>query len=109
MVKIFCTSSRSSSTCDDIYVHVLLLHAAGLFTILNHKAILSIFLVFAVVFAYLGWQTFVRRAEHFKDITSKVVVYLFVSVVNAILLAFVETVAEVIDNFWWCWQHPAKL
>lgn len=92
---------RRNGVKNDIYVHVLLLHAAGLFTILNHKAIICIFLVFAVVFAYLAWQTFVRRSEHGKDITSitsKVVVYLFVSVVNAIVVALLIFYRTQLEN-----------
>ena len=69
-------------------VHILLLHAAGLLTILNHKTTLSIFIVFALIFAYLAWQTFNRRAEQAKDFTSTFVVYLVVALVNAVVVVF---------------------
>jgi len=89
---------RRNGVKNDVYVHVLLLHTAGLFTILNHKAILCIFLVFAVVFLYLAWHTFVRRGEQAKYDTSKVVVYLFVSVVNAIVVALLIFYSTQLQN-----------
>jgi len=73
---------------NDTNVHILLLHTAGLLSILNHKATLSIFIVFAIIFAYMAWQTFLRRAEQAKDFTSKIIVYMLVAVVNAVVVVF---------------------
>jgi len=87
---------------NDTNVHVLLLHTAGLLSILNDKATLSIFVIFAIIFAYLAWQTFVRRAEQAKDFTSKLIVYLVVAVVNAVVVVFLMlyyTLTEQSGNF----------
>jgi len=79
---------RRALVKNDTNVHVLLLHTAGLLSILNHKATLGIFIVFAIIFAYLAWQTFLRRAEQAKDFTSKIIVYMLVAVVNAVVVVF---------------------
>jgi len=93
---------RRALVKNDTNVHVFLLHTAGLLSILNHKAILSIFIVFAIIFAYLAWQTFVRRAEQAKDFTSKIIVYLVVAAVNAVVVVFLMlyyTLTEQSGNF----------
>jgi hypothetical protein len=69
-----------------MYVHILLLHAAGLLTILHTKAMLCVFIVFVLVFAHLGWQNTGRRADTIKDYKGKAVLYYFAAVVNAITL-----------------------
>jgi len=100
-VVLMLVHQKRVSVKNDTNVHILLLHISGLFTILNHKATLSIFVVFAIIFAYLAWQTFVRRAEHAKDFTSKLVVYLVVAVVNAVVVVFLmlySTLSEASGN-----------
>ena len=69
----------------DMYVHILLLHAAGLLTILHQKALPSVFVVFVLVFAHLGWQ--VRRADSSKDSKGKTMaLYFLIAAVNAVTL-----------------------
>ena len=87
-VVLMLVYQRRVAVKNDTNVQILLLHAAGLFTILNHKITLSIFVVFALIFAYLAWQTFVRRAEQPKDFTTKLVLYLVVALVNAVVVVF---------------------
>jgi hypothetical protein len=70
----------------DMYVHILLLHATGLLTILHSKALLSIFVVFVVVFAQLGWQNTGRRADIVKDFKGKSLFYFFIAAVNAVTI-----------------------
>jgi hypothetical protein len=80
--------AQQKRTCVkiDMYVHILLLHAAGLLTILHSNAMLGVFIVFVLVFAHLGWQNTGKRADIIKDYKGKAVLYYFAAVVNAITL-----------------------
>ena len=75
-------------TCvkNDMYVHILLLHATGLLTILHQKALLSIFVVYVVVFAQLAWQSTGRRADDGKDFKGKSLFYFFIAAVNVVTI-----------------------
>ena len=78
---------------NDIYVQILLLHAAGLFTILHPKALSAIFVVFVIIFLQLGWQTYFYShtqndmVHDFKTFRCKSFFYLFVAIVNSVTVA----------------------
>jgi hypothetical protein len=78
---------------NDVYVHILSLHAAGLFTILHQKALSSIFVVFVIIFLQLGWQTYFYShtqndiVSDFRTSRCKSFFYLFVAVVNSVTVA----------------------
>lgn len=82
----------------DMYVQIILLHAAGLLTILHAKAMLCVFIVFALVFAQLAWQNLARRADSLKEYKGKTGLYCLVAALNAVSAGVLVQYKEQADH-----------